>query len=135
MTYVWTVETTLSMETNLELEQIRSVLLHKYEQQVIETSQNYCYEEQYDLTNIFEDISDINDSCIYEYIQNKFKWNDEQTNTFIDQLKHPNTNKLQNNKKESNVLGFISNKLSIRYSTNIIKIFCDFCQDQEVYIL
>ena len=121
------------METNSELEDIRSVLIKYYEQDIIETFMSYCCEEEYDLTNIFEDLSDINDSCIYEYMQNKFKWNDQQTNQFIQQLTHSTTYKHKDNKKSSNQLEFISNNLSIRYSTNIIKIFCDFCQEQEVY--
>ena len=87
---------------------------------IIDTFINYCNEEEYDLTNIFEDISNINDSCIYEYMQNKFKCNNKQTNTFIQKIKHY-INK-SNNENVSNELQLICNKLKIIYLTNIIKI-------------
>ena len=52
----------MATNTNSNWISIRSVLQQHYEIDIINTFINYCNEEQYDLTNIFEDISDISDS-------------------------------------------------------------------------
>ena len=124
----------MTMESKPEFEAIRAVLTKHYEEEIIETFISYCCDEEYDIVNIFEDISDINDSCIYEYMQNKFKWNNQQTNTFIQKLLHSNSKNFNDGNK-SDELELIASNLSIMYSTDIIKIFFNFCEEQQVYIL
>ena len=61
-------------------------LLENYSSSTVQLFLNYCDKEQYDITNIEEDIEESQDSIIYEYMQCKLKWNDQETNQFIDCL-------------------------------------------------
>lgn len=74
------------MTTQLGL--ITDLLLDdNYSSQSVELFKSFVENEQYDITNIREDIEEFEDSFILEYMQCQLKWNNKKTNQFVHSLR------------------------------------------------
>ena len=72
-----------------QLDLITDLLLDdNYSSQSVELFKSFVENEQYDITNIREDIEELEDSFMLEYmIQSKLQWNNKKANQFVHSLK------------------------------------------------
>ena len=72
-----------------ELGVITDLLLDdNYSSQSVELFKLFVENEQYDITNIREDIEELEDSLIVEHMTSKLKWNNQETKQFIHSLRN-----------------------------------------------
>ena len=63
--------------------QLKYLLTAGYNQDTIDSFQNYCNQESFEHENIIDDLEDISESSIIEYLQEVYNWNQQQTKDFF----------------------------------------------------